>query len=316
MTPKQSETAVIANLWDTAGIEVSASSKLYKEGDLMRLLQGHFVVGTDLMARLDDRAKGYRLNPTEDQKIHAVIMCIASTDISDDDKTKAISSFNSIVRERGIPSVLVISKIDSYDPDLLDGGVCDPDDDDDDDAKPGEPLDMRQLYRSLPVKELLMEAEKKTGFALVDMAPIANRTMQDLSAIGVPKACHLAEMLLKTLNRAGRFRRQEAKFLSSSRPASAAAPARFDADSFVSAIPPYGVAVSTTQGSSGSGSSTPMLAVVIMVCRELGLTAPPETDLNTAVKEANESMGITPSGNKKEQVQKLVSELGLQVAGW
>ena len=63
------------------------------------------------MARLDDRTHGYRPNPTEVQAFHGVIMCIAATDISDEETSKEICKFNSIVRDCEIPSILVITKV-------------------------------------------------------------------------------------------------------------------------------------------------------------------------------------------------------------
>ena len=165
--------------------------------------------------RLDDRTPGYRPDPTEDQRVHGVIMCIAATDVSEDAATKAIQDFTHVVRDRDIPHILVITKADEYDPDLLAGGVCDDDDDDDGGVKnPPDmkiPLDMRHVYCSTAIKELL-EAAVSTGFSRDDMAPLANKTEQDMEGIGVPKACLLLRALHKIVTKAERFRRQEAAF--------------------------------------------------------------------------------------------------------
>ena len=213
--------APVCALWDTAGIEVGSKSKLYQDGAMAKLLAGCFPRNTELAdgkgspTRLDDRTPGYRPDPTEDQRVHGVIMCIAATDVSEDAATKAIQDFTHVVRDRDIPHILVITKADEYDPDLLAGGVCDDDDDDDGGVKnPPDvkiPLDMRHVYCSTAIKELL-EAAVSTGFSRDDMAPLANKTEQDMEGIGVPKACLLLRALHKIVTKAERFRRQEAAF--------------------------------------------------------------------------------------------------------
>ena len=316
--------------------QVGRDSRLYKDGALEKLLQGQFPPRTDLMARLDDRTQGYRPNPTEAQKFHGVIVCIAATDVSDEEKSREISYFNSIVRGRGIPSILVITKVchqpshavhplilgsfpilptaqaDAYDPDLLDGGLCEPDDEDD---EPGEPLDMRQLYRSIAIKELLDKAEDRTGFAKVDMVPIANRTTQDMNAIGLPKACQLAEMLLKVVKRAGQYRRQEAKH-GRSQAASGVPPPPPASVAPAASIAPDGSFVNVTAPPSEAGFSRgrTMQEVMIMICQELGLQT--DAPLRDALREANDHLGVTPQGSVKVQLQTLVTELGLEVTGW
>ena len=213
--------APVCALWDTAGIEVGSKSKLYQDGAMAKLLAGCFPRNTELAdgkgspMRLDDRTPGYRPDPTEDQRVHGVIMCIAATDVSEDAATKAIQDFTHVVRDRDIPHILVITKADEYDPDLLAGGVCDDDDDDDGGVKiPPDmkiPLDMRHVYCSTAIKELL-EAAVSTGFSRDDMVPLANKTEQDMEGIGVPKACLLLRALHKIVTKAERFRRQEAAF--------------------------------------------------------------------------------------------------------
>ncbi|KOO20893.1 interferon-induced protein 44-like protein [Chrysochromulina tobinii] len=213
--------APVCALWDTAGIEVGSKSKLYQDGAMAKLLAGCFPRNTELAddkgspTRLDDRTPGFRPDPTEDQRVHGVVMCIAATDISEDEATKAIQDFTHVVRDRDIPHILVITKADEYDPDLLAGGVCDDDDDDDGGVKiPPDmkiPLDMRHVYCSTAIKELL-EAAVSTGFSRDDMVPLANKTEQDMEGIGVPKACLLLRALHKIVTKAERFRRQEAAF--------------------------------------------------------------------------------------------------------
>lgn len=94
---------------------------------------------------------------------------------------------------------------------------CEDDDDDDDDGGvkiPPDmkiPLDMRHVYCSTAIKELL-EAAVSTGFSRDDMVPLANKTEQDMEGIGVPKACLLLRALHKIVTKAERFRRQEAAF--------------------------------------------------------------------------------------------------------
>lgn len=297
--------------------QVGSESKLYKDGALEKLLQGQFPPRTNLMVELDDRTQGYRPNPTEAQKFHGVIVCIAATDVSDEEKSREISYFNSKVRARGIPSILVITKVDAYDPDLLDGGLCGPDDEDDEDDEPGEPLDMRQLYRSIAIKELLDEAEKRTGFAKVDMVPIANKTTQDINEIALPKACQLAEMLRQVVKRAGEYRRQEAKH-GRSQAASGVPPPPPASVVPAASIAPGGSFVNVTAPPSEAGFSRgrTMQEVLIMICQELGLQAPPDVSLKDALNEANDVYGLTPQGSMKAQLQALVTETGLDVTGW
>ena len=322
--------------------QVGSESKLYKDGALEKLLQGQFPPRTNLMVELDDRTQGYRPNPTEAQKFHGVIVCIAATDVSDEEKSREISYFNSIVRDRGIPSMLVITKVcrqpshavrplivcilgsfpilptaqvDAYDQDLLDGGLCEPDDEDDE--EPGEPLDMRQLYRSIAIKELLDEAEKRTGFAKVDMVPIANKTKQDNNEIPMPKACQLAEMLRQVVKRAGQYRRQEAKH-GRSQAASGVPPPPPASVVPAASIAPGGSFVNVTAPPSEAGFSRgrTMQEVLIMICQELGLQAPPDVSLKDALNEANDLLDVTPQGSIKAQLQALVTEIGLDVTGW
>jgi len=314
---------VVAQLWDTAGIEVGSKSRLYKDGGLLRLLQGHFPARTNLMANLDDRTSGYRPMPTEAQQFHGAIMCIAATDVSDEDKTQSIKEFNQTLRDRGIPSLLAITKVDAYDPDLLDGGLCEPDEEG---QQPGPPLDMRMLNRSATIKELLADAEKTTGFAKADMAAIANKT-GETGMIGVPKACHLAQMLLKSIKRANQYRRQEAKFNgtlhSAGGPAPSIAPSSFvgvsvspsvvDVSEGVGAL---NVGASRPSTAGGSGRRSTIVEALAMICQELAVTGPPDSDLKTALHEANQALGLEASGSLPTQVKALLVELHIQAPGW
>jgi len=210
---KTSQGAHVCTLWDAAGIEGGKSSTLYKDGVMAQLLKGHFPEGTALTGKLDDRTAGYRPTPTEGQRIHGVVMCIAAADVSDDSCAGAIAEFNSIVRDRNIPHLLVITKADEHDPDLLDGGVCGDDQRGDDDVAPIQPkvpLDMRHIYRSDAIRKLLEKADTTTGFSQVDMAPLANKTKQDVGGIGVPKACLLLGALRKIIRKTEEYRKRTA----------------------------------------------------------------------------------------------------------
>ena len=307
---ESSDSVKVCTLWDTAGIEVGSSS-LYKDGAMALLLKGHFPKKTDLTAKLDDRTPGYRQNPTEEERIHGVIMCIAASDVSDDSYTKAIKDFTHIVRDRDIPHILVITKADEYDPDLLDGGVCQDDDDDDDGEKV--PLDMRHVYRSIAIREL-MDKATETGFSKDDMAPLANKTEQDMEGIAAPKACLLMRALVKITTKAGAYRRQvavDATDLPAPPPPPASQAPPSDIASFVNVTRANSVASSSRPG----GRKT-MTEALIMICTELGVSKPPDVDLKSALKEAQEALGEDPVGNLQAQVQALVNLLGLDVPGW
>jgi len=117
---------------------------------------------------------------------------------------RGIAEFTSIVRDRNIPHLLVLTKADEHDPNLLDGGVCG------DDLQLRVPLDMRHIYRSNAIRKLLEKADKTTGFSQVDMAPLANKTKQDVGGIGVPKACLLLGALRKIIRKTEEYRKRTA----------------------------------------------------------------------------------------------------------
>jgi len=53
-----------------------------------------------------------------------------------------------------------------------------------------------------------------------------------------------------------------------------------------------------------------------MICQELNVPHPPDVDLKSALKGAQEYLGQQPDGNMQAQVMALVSELGINVPGW
>ena len=67
---------------------------------MAQLLKGHFPEGTALTGKLDDRTAGYRPTPTEGQRIHGVVMCIAAADVSDDSCAGAIAHDAVELRDR------------------------------------------------------------------------------------------------------------------------------------------------------------------------------------------------------------------------
>ena len=62
-----------------AGLRLARSLKTRPSSLQVSVLNGHFPARTDLMAALDDRTPGYRQNPTEEQRFHGVIICIAAS---------------------------------------------------------------------------------------------------------------------------------------------------------------------------------------------------------------------------------------------
>ena len=319
---RTSQGAHVCTLWDAAGIEGGKSSTLYKDGVMAQLLKGHFPEGTALTGKLDDRTAGYRPTPTEGQRIHGVVMCIAAADVSDDSSAGAIAEFNSIVRDRNIPHLLVITKADEHDPDLLDGGVCGDDQRGDDDVAPIQPkvpLDMRHIYRSDAIRKLLEKADTTTGFSQVDMAPLANKTKQDVGGIGVPKACLLLGALRKIIRKTEEYRQRTADGVMDSvpppppppPPPAPPRPAPPSEASFVLVTPSPSVAPSTS-----AGDRKTITEALIMICQEIHVPHPPDVDLKSALKGAQEYLGQQPDGNMQAQVMALVSELGINVPGW
>jgi GTPase SAR1 family protein len=309
---KTSQGAHVCTLWDAAGIEGGKSSTLYKDGVMAHLLMGRFPEGTALTGKLDDRTAGYRPTPTEGQRIHGVVMCIAAAEVSDDSCAGAIAEFTSIVRDRNIPHLLVITKADEHDPNLLDGGVCG------DDLQRRVPLDMRHIYRSNAIRKLLEKADKTTGFSQVDMAPLANKTKQDVGGIGVPKACLLLGALRKIIRKTEEYRKRTAAGVMDPvppPPPPAPAPPRSAAPSeasFVLVTPSPSVAPSPQP----AGDKKTITEALIMICQELHVPHPPDVDLKSALKGAQEYLGQQPDGNMQAQVMALVSELGINVPGW
>ena len=53
-----------------------------------------------------------------------------------------------------------------------------------------------------------------------------------------------------------------------------------------------------------------------MICQELNVPHPPDVDLKSALKGAQEYLGQQPDGNMQAQVMALVRELGINVPGW
>jgi hypothetical protein len=248
-------------------------------------------------------------------------MCIAAADVSDDSCAGAIAEFNSIVRDRNIPHLLVITKADEHDPDLLDGGVCGDDQRGDDDVAPIQPkvpLDMRHIYRSDAIRKLLEKADTTTGFSQVDMAPLANKTKQDVGGIGVPKACLLLGALRKIIKKTEGYRQWTAAGGMGPvppppppPPPALPRPAPPSEASFVPVTPSPSVAPSTS-----AGDRKTITEALIMICQELHVPHPPDADLKSALKGAQEYLGQQPDGNMQAQVMALVSELGINVPGW
>jgi len=161
------------------------------------------------------------------------------------------------------------------------------------------------------------------------MVPLANKTEQDMEGIAAPKACLLMRALLKITTKAGAYRRQEAVDLSPAPSGAGPSAAGAFASPFPPPPPPASQAppsditsfVNVTRANSAASSSRlggrkTMTEALIMICTELGVSKPPDVDLKSALKEAQEALGENPEGNLKAQVQTLVNLLGLEVPGW
>ena len=85
--------------------------------------------------------------------------------------------------------------------------------------------------------------------------------------------------------------------------------------SVVSGYQPSTVADSVFGG--GHSGRARMAEVLARICQEVGTIGPPDVSIPEALREANESLGITPKGSTASQVKRLVAELDIEgLPGW
>jgi hypothetical protein len=66
-----------------------------------------------------------------------------------------------------------------------------------------------------------------------------------------------------------------------------------------------------------AGDRKTITEALIMICQEIHVPHPPDVDLMSALKEAQQSLGLQPDGNSLQaQVKALVKVIGINVPGW
>mmetsp|Transcript_23087 Transcript_23087/g.75269 ORF Transcript_23087/g.75269 Transcript_23087/m.75269 type:complete len:536 (-) Transcript_23087:211-1818(-) len=201
--PLEHNEHTIANLWDSAGWE----DGIYDDGELDFILQGSIAPNTDLKQSLTSQTPGFNQRPELHERMHCVLLCVAATDISNEDVMTRQRRLHRFMLKCHIPCMLVVTKVDLYDPALLNSGFEDSE---------GNMLDMRNIYRSGVIKELIQRAAEISGIPELYIFPVKNFAGQE--GLSLATDIQLLRLLEQSVLFAKDFRKKMFRRAASCRP--------------------------------------------------------------------------------------------------
>jgi len=131
-------------------------AKNYKGAALEFILDGLLEFNYDLSKEPRFGDPGVRKDPTWNDKMHTVCIFVPASEVSQATYIRKLNKFINRVRSRDLQVLLVLSKIDDYEPALSD------------------PANYPRLYETEIVQGLLEEVSKATALPLMNIVPLIN----------------------------------------------------------------------------------------------------------------------------------------------
>jgi hypothetical protein len=136
-------------LWDVWGFTKSN----FSDGDLEKLLNGHFASGLRMGYRPKKDDKEYIAYPEEKDMMHGIVIVVSVEELSDNAEfMNMLSKFREVLFDNGYNPVVALTKVD-----LLDGAL---------DEKP------YLAYSSTPVQKAAKAFSEASGFPLSHIFPV------------------------------------------------------------------------------------------------------------------------------------------------
>ena len=315
----------VALVWDTAGVE----DRLYAQGELNYLLEGNLLDGTNLTKPINNSIATYNPMPSEAERMHCVLFVLAQGEVSNEEKTDRLKALYTAVKDRNIPSLLVITKIETADKPLLNssGTITEKPASGGKSAKSAaveRQKDMGNLFRSAKVAKLIETAEKRTGFARPDIFPIANFTEADQHTLGVAKTAHILRLLERSVKYAQearlRARRRQTPRQQSAASATPTPVSRGLPPAPSEAPSSFIMASVSSQPTAGGTQAASLTQAAQRVCADLGdeVRAPPDNSIAQCIRELGEAVNYTPTdgASLKQQLAAIIQLAGTSVPGW
>ncbi|KAF7659691.1 hypothetical protein LDENG_00294790 [Lucifuga dentata] len=144
-------------LCDTMGLEESTGAGLDMD-DIISILKGHVPDGYQLnpTAPLDPETSGYLNSPGLKDKIHCVVYVIDANKVSimPDKMEEKLGAIRKKVNLMGIPQLVLLTKVDE--------------------ACPLVSKDVKNIYRSSYIKEIMQEVSARLSMSLSCVVPVKN----------------------------------------------------------------------------------------------------------------------------------------------
>ncbi|KAL0025651.1 hypothetical protein WJX77_001097 [Trebouxia sp. C0004] len=102
-------------LWDSMGWGAND----YKQGELNYILDGNLPDGCDLDRAISAQTPGFRAQPTLGDRVHSVCMVVPCDSATDESYMKRLCEMRQFARARDLIPLVLLTKIDSYDPDVI-----------------------------------------------------------------------------------------------------------------------------------------------------------------------------------------------------
>ncbi|XP_073331979.1 interferon-induced protein 44-like isoform X1 [Pagrus major] len=144
-------------LCDTMGLEESTGAGLNIE-DISNILKGHLpdLYQFNPSAPLHSEAHGYRKSPAPKDKIHCVAFVVDGSKVSimSEELEKKLDAVRQKVNLMGIPQLVLLTKVDE--------------------ACPLVTEDVRNVYKSYYIKQMMQEVSTRLGVPLSCVVPVRN----------------------------------------------------------------------------------------------------------------------------------------------
>ncbi|KAL0033092.1 hypothetical protein WJX79_002778 [Trebouxia sp. C0005] len=114
-TDPETDQLVHWKLWDSMGWGVND----YKQGELNYILDGNLPDGCDLDRPISAQTPGFKAQPSLGDRVHCVILVVPCDSATDECYMKRLGEMRQFARARDLMPLVLLTKIDSYDPDVI-----------------------------------------------------------------------------------------------------------------------------------------------------------------------------------------------------
>ncbi|KAL3132022.1 Interferon-induced protein 44-like [Trebouxia sp. C0010 RCD-2024] len=102
-------------MWDSMGWGVDD----YKRGELGFILDGNLPNKCDLAGSISTRTEGFKVQPSLQDRVHCMVLVVPCNAASDEAYMARLHEMRQFARDRELPTLVFLSKIDTYDPDVI-----------------------------------------------------------------------------------------------------------------------------------------------------------------------------------------------------